>query len=331
MTHAPHGLGFWIAFEASIDPGPKARDLAVAIDRCKRAGATWVALRAGAGGANDAHLSEASLRAFEAAGIDVYVWIFAYPATAAKEIAGYRRWFVAGAKGALINAEFEYQKASAADARALVAGIRQAWHEAQGERRLRGLDPIADEAFVAHAPPDYLGAGVGHALSDELVALDEVCDAIMPQVYAWEHDDRGHAFHLDRVMAGYAKRGLGLDRVWCVGCTYRPTKRGGKTLTPLPDQQQRLAEDLAAFLDHPGVAACPAPSLYSLDAITWINGAGDRVMAMLEERARRADTDRAPPPTLPSPPLLSRLDTGPATPLRAGEGEHTVRTEDPEL
>lgn len=282
----PSGLGMWIAFEAAIDPGSKSRDLAVAVDRCQRAGATWVALRAGAGGANDKALSDESIAAFVAAGIDVYVWIFAYPNTAAAEIAGYKRWFIAGAKGAIINAEFPYQPATADEARALVAGIRTAWVEAQGERVRRGLDVIADEAFVGHAPPDYLGAGVGHALSDELLALDEVCDAIMPQVYAWEHNDEGHVAHVNRVMAGYAKRKLYADKVWCVGCTYRPKTRGGKPTPPMLDEAQRIADDVLAFLDNGYVRACPAPSLYTLDAITWINGPGDRVMSALELRAR---------------------------------------------
>lgn len=337
----PQGLGGWVAFESSLDPGTKVRDLHVAIQRCADAGMSWIAPRAGAGGTADGAFDDASIEAYLAAGLVVMPWVFPYVGTERKVTAIFRRWFVAGAHGAIINAEFEYQPATAAAARALVASIRTAWAEAQSERLQRGLEVVADEPWIAHAPPDYLGAGVGHPLSDELVALDEECDAILPQIYAWEHDDKGHAYHLERVMAGYARRGLFADKVWPVGCTYRPKARGFDTAgkprpTPvMENEQERIANDLVAFLEHPIVAACPAPSLYTLDAITWINGPGDRVMAAL--RAHR-DPQSPPPdsqadtwpgtPTAKSSQRLAAVDApifdGPATPIRATEGEHTV-------
>jgi hypothetical protein len=295
---SPAGLGLWVAFERAIDPGDKFADIRVALGRCKAAGAKWIAPRAGAGGANDGAFDETSVASYLAAGLSVYPWIFPYVGTESKLIAGFRRFFVAGAHGAIVNAEFEYQKATAQDAEKLVAGIRTAWAEAMGERTRRGLPVTADEPFIAHAPPDYLGAGVGHALSDELVKLDELCDAIMPQVYAFEHDDRGHDYHVKRVMAGYAKRGLFADKVWCVGCTYRPKQRGGKLTPVIENEPKRVADDVAAFLDNAYVRACPAPSLYSLDAITWINGPSDMVMRTLAERIRPDDE----PDTIPSTP-----------------------------
>lgn len=294
----PAGLGFYLAFEKAVDPGDKSRDLQVTIDRCLAAGATWIAPRAGAGGANDAAFDEKSVAAYIAAGLLVYPWIFPYPGREATVVSGFKRYFVAGAHGCIINAEFEYQPASAASARAMVAAIRTAWAEAQAERLQRGLEVTADECFIAHAPPDYLGAGIGHPLSDELVALDEVCDAIMPQTYAWEHDDRGHDFHVNRVMAGYAKRGLYADKVWPVGCTYRPKQRGGKPTPAMDGEAARVGSDVIAFLDNAYVKACPAPSLYSLDAISWINGAADQVMAKLV--ARRASSEE--PDTIPDSP-----------------------------
>lgn len=300
----PHGLGGWVAFESSIDPAGKGRDLEIAVERCHDAGMTWIAPRAAAGGSPDGSFNDASVAAYLAAGLIVLPWIFPYPGSESKVVAIFKRWFVAGAHGAIINAEFPYKDVPASTARALVADIRTAWVEAQGERVRRGLDVVADEAFVAHAPPDYLGAGVGHALSPALVALDESTDAAMPQIYGWEHDDRGHVFHTERVMAGYAKRGMFADRVWPIGCTYRPKTRGfdaankPKATPHMDDEAQRVADDVRAFLDHPIVAACPAPSLYTLDAISWINGPADRVMAAL--RSRR-DTDPAPPPDSDGP------------------------------
>jgi hypothetical protein len=328
---APFGLGGWVAFERALDPREKRHDMSTAISRCRSAGMTWIAPRAGAGGANDAAFDEASVAAYLAAGLQVYPWIFPYVGTEAKVIAGFRRYFVAGAHGAIINAEFEYQRATAQQALELVQSICEAWYEAQGQRSRLGLEVTANEPFIAHAPPDYLGAGVGHAFSDELVALDEVCDAIMPQIYSFEHDDRGSEYHCNRVMAGYAKRGLGPDKVWPIGGTYRPKTRGGKPTPALRNESQRVADDVALFLDNKYVAACPAPSLYSLDAITWINGPSDRVMQTLAARntpARNTPRPSEAPDTIPETPAGIHSA---ATPIRAGEGEHTpLHLRDPE-
>lgn len=302
--NAPRGLGFWVAFERSITPRDKREDLRQAVEWCKATGTDWIALRAGAGGGNDADLNEQSIRTFLDAGITPYVWIFAYQRTAGKELEGYAKCFQWGAKGAIINAEFEYATATRDDALRLVEGIRVAW-DAHGS---------GGPAFVAHAPPDYLGAGIGHPLRPQLIALDESCDLIMPQVYAWEHDDRGHAYHLDRVCKGYEKRGFKADKVAPIGCTYRPKVRGGKPTPYMDDEPQRVARDVIAFLEHPSVMACSAPSLYSLDAIGWINGSADQVIAALAAKFAA----RVP---LPEP--LPTIQSGPATPLRAGPGEHT--------
>ena len=287
---APSGLGFWIAFESSIDPGAKPVDLAVAIGRCKRAGATWIAPRAGQDGLNDGAFNRASCEAFAAAGLDVYPWVFVDPGRNAGTIAAFakmRDW--PGVAGAILNAEFAYQAESPDNARALVAGVRAAGYD-----------------FVAHAPPDYLG---GYGATKSLRALDNACDVVMPQVYAFEHNDAGHVAHLDRVLALYAKLGLSIDKVWPILCTYRPHTRGfDKDNKPIPtpkiaNEPQIVADDLIAGLDR--IAACPAPSLYSLDAISWINGASDRVMAALESRAIAL----APKPVEPadlSPPVDPR-------------------------
>lgn len=306
--NAPKGLGWWVAFERSITPKGKQEDLRQAVDWCLATGAKWVALRAGAGGNPDADLSPESIRAFLDAGIDPYVWIFAYQRTAAQELAGYAKWFTLGAKGALINAEFEYATATRDDALRLVDGIRLAWDAYGGD----------GPSFVAHAPPDYLGAGIGHPLREQLIALDECTDLILPQVYAWEHDDRGHALHLDRVSAGYAKRGY-TDKLAPIGCSYRPKVRGKASVPYWEDEPQRVAADVISYLEHPSVVACPCPSLYSLDAVAWINGPSDQVIATIAARHKAQQA-----PTLPPPSNLP-LDGGntAATPLRAGEGEHT--------
>lgn len=319
--NAPRGLGFWVAFEGAITPKGKAEDLRQAIEWCKLTGVTWVALRAGHGAQADRDLSPESIKAFLDAGIDPYVWIFAYQRTAQAEQAGYAHWFSVGAKGAIINAEFEYATATADDARRLVEGIRVAW-DANG---------TGGDSFVAHAPPDYLGAGLGHPLRSQLVALDDACDLIMPQVYAWEHDDKGHAYHLDRIAQAYDRRGY-TEKLAPIGCTYRPKMRGGKPTPYLEDEPTRVAADVIAFLDHASVKACPCPSLYTLDAIGWINGRTDQVISVMSERySKGADATEAPAPA-PAASLeegLSIFD-GAATPLRAPEAVHTpkLRSED---
>lgn len=330
---APRGFGWWIAFERTISPGPKSEDLRVAIEQCLATGARWVALRAGAGGNDDADLTEESIRAFDAAGIDVYLWIFPYPNTSTAELADWKRWrsvlrqgegssIRADApvgtpivQGAIINAEYEYQPASAAQARTLVQAIRSIGYD-----------------FVAHAPPDYLGAGVNQPLSDELVALDDVCDMIMPQIYSLEHSDEGSAHHVEQVMKGYAKRGLGPDIVCPIGSCYRPKVRGFETMrdadgkpildekgkpktkprrTPsMPNEAQFVADDTIAFLDHPLVADCPAISLYTLDATHWINGDGDLVVPAIAARAARLLERRRTDPA-PMEPGLQIGDGGP--------------------
>lgn len=294
MESLPAGLGWWIAFERALSPGGKADDLALAIERCRQTGASWVALRMGVDGANDeeeglAHGAE-SIKAFADAGLDVLVWFYIRHRTATKRVvADVGAMLALGARGVIIDGEFDYD-GGPEDARDLVAGLRR-----------------AGAAFVAHAPPDYLGAGLIGKVPDYLAALDAICDAIMPQVYAWEHDDRGHAYHLDRVCAAYQKRGIGPDRLWPIGAAYRPKMRGGRPAPAMDGEAARVGADAVAFLDHPAVRACPAPSLYSLDAVSWINGAADQVITQLAARARSTST-------LPAPPLVDGVPTRPDSP-----------------
>jgi hypothetical protein len=284
---APRSLGWWVAFERALSTGGKRADLQTAIERCKATGATWIAMRAGAGGNDDAALTEESVVTLDEAGLDVFIWIFDYTGRSGPELEDYRRWFKTGrVKGAILNAEYEYAKSSAHEALALVQSVRDIGYD-----------------FVAHAPPDYLGARGGEPWD----SLDDACDQIMPQVYSFEHDDRGHVFHLDRVLALYKARGIDLAKVSPIGCSYRPKTRGyrvdqatGKSVPvptpPMANEADVVARDVLAFMDHPHVASCAAPSLYTLDAITWINGAGDRVLPALTERARRKTTE---PPAMP--------------------------------
>jgi len=282
---APSGIGWWVAFESAIHPGDKQRDLETAIERCKLTGAEWVALRGGDGSANDRDTDARSIRAFIDAGISVFVWIFARPGRATQESFGYKHFVDMGASGAIINAEFEYQKTSAIDARALVDAIRD-----------------AGVGWVAHAPPDYAGS----ANTNPWNALDLVCDAVMPQVYAWEHNDEGHVAHLTRVRDRYLAKGTPIEKVWPILCAYRPKTRGfgrdGKALaTPkIVDEAGHVASDLIEGLEHEWVRTSQAPSIYSLDAVTFINGAEDQVIETMS-KWHRSQCTTEPPATIEDP------------------------------
>jgi len=272
---APSKLGWWVAFENAAHAGAKPLDLATIVDRCKRTGATWIAPRAGdASGGRDGAFDRASCEAYAAAGLDVYPWIFDRPGASGlarflAQAESFRDW--PGVKGVIINAEFEVLDAPASEA-----------YEKVKRLRALGFD------FVAHAPPDYAGAD---GRSAYLRALDDACDAIMPQVYAWEHNDRGHVHHLNAVRALYEKRRVDLAKVWPILCSYRPKVRGfdkaGKAIPtpPMANEAERVATDLIDGLGHSWTLASRAPSIYSLDAVTFINGASDRVMAALEAHA----------------------------------------------
>jgi hypothetical protein len=301
----PLGLGWWVAFERSIDAGPKAADLAKALAVCEATGARWVCLRAGDGGHPDADLTEASILAFKAAGLQVFLWPFVYGHALSGTLAILKHWrglcLPGGAPavdGVILNAEFDFESVAPALARSLV-----------GDVRALGYD------FVGHAPPDFAG-GRGDG---PFPALDDACDAIMPQCYAWEHNDGGHIHTIDAVLSLYRKRGLYLDKVNPVLCSYRPKVRGyTKTepkqpipTAPLAGEAEIVARDVVAGLDHvDALGGCEAPSIYTIDAMTggWAarKGVGEAVLAALVARAGPVkqtlpdggldlgDTDRVP-------------------------------------
>lgn len=307
---APKGLGWWVAFERAITDGPKAVDVQHAIDVCKATGAEWICVRASAGGNDDADLNAQSIAAYVAAGLQVVIWIFDYATSEAAELVDFKRYRDLGVTHAVLNAEYEYFAASEAQARGLVAKLRAMGFE-----------------WIAHAPPDYAG-GRGDG---PLKALDEVCDAIMPQTYAYEHNDQGHVHHIRAVMSLYSLRGFGPSKVWPILGGYRPRTRGyGADKKPLPtppmaDEANRVAADVVAGLDECERMGVPAPSIYTIDALHFINAAvGAAVLAAVTAWAeQRMPAKHEPGPSFP--------DTA-ATPItwadRAEQrAEHEVSTD----
>lgn len=274
---APRGLGWWVAFEAALSPGGEKEDLETGIERAKKTGASWVCLRAGDGTDNDKDFDLTSVRAWVDAGFDVYAWIFTRPDNTPREAAAYKRAYDKGCKGIVFNAEFEFLGETGDEARRLVEACRA-----------YGIP------FIAHAPPDYNGS----ENKEPWNALDAECDAILPQVYGPEHDDAGHVYHLTQVKKRYLDKGTPIHKVWPVLASYRPKTRGftkgangkmtARPTPPMTNEAQRVADDLLQGLGHEWVRSSLAPSIYSLDAISFINGSSDRVVATLSEAYEKA-------------------------------------------
>jgi len=335
------GLGWWSAFHNAIDPGGQAIDIERGIQVCRSTGASWVCFRFGAGGLNDVALAPQMpdgsrrinveiLRAYKEAGIKVYGWIFSYVRTWRAEVEAYRKIAATGLiEGVIVNAEFDWEekRASYGEAEAFVSELRKA---------------LPAGMHVGHAPPDYLGARGGdngkHRCWD---AFDDLCDSIHPQTYAYEHDDRGHVYHIDRVCAQYEKRGYAA-KVCPILCSYRPNVRGytienkakgvvgGKPIPtpPLANEALTVAADLVAGLNDLRVIAAPASSIYSIDALNFIKrGVGDVVLATLQARwAERIPpvvplAPATPPPEPEKLPVVAEVVPSPASPLAASSGD----------
>lgn len=262
----------WVAFVDAIAPGGRDDDLRVLVERARRLRCTSIALRTGDAGRADGGSHRGGkpaldlIAAIKDVGMKVKVWHFEYAAHPTGSRSILEKW-AEHADEVIINAEFEYIAASRAQATTLVSDLR-----AMGFAR------------VTHAPPDYAGARGDGALA----VLDELCDAAYPQVYSFEHDDRGATYHLDAVRSLYLKREatIGLGKVSPIGCTYRPRVRGydaNKRPIPIkPIGDQRVAEDVVAFLTHPWTMASDYVHLYSIDALTFAGEGGEAVLAAVE-------------------------------------------------
>jgi hypothetical protein len=170
-----------------------------------------------------------------------------------------------GADGILLDPEAEWTKGDRGEL------------AARADRLVQAVRRACPDRFVGYAPMDYLTYHPAFPWR-QFSALD----ACMPQVYAWEHDDRGHRHHLAAVDAIWSE----WEHANCIrtprlpiGCTYRPKTRGGRLLVPIGEET--IAADVADFLDLTSGQTC---SLYSLEA------ASPMVLELLRarQRARRA-------------------------------------------
>lgn len=270
----------WVAFLEAMAVGGRADDLMVMIERAKVFGATHIALRIGDAGRMDVGSHRGGKPAkdlidfIHGSGLKIKTWHFEYanhPTASRAVIAPWAEY----ADEHIINAEFEYLVSPRWQVEQLVSDIR-----AMGSWR------------VSHAPPDYAGARGDGALA----ILDELCDRVYPQVYSFEHDDRGSPAHLDAVHALYMKRPMGVSKVSPIGCTYRPRVRGFDPVTkrPIPLRpigDAKVANDVIAFLSHPWTMAADAVHLYSLDAMTFAGEGGQAVLDAVKAMPSKAWLD----------------------------------------
>jgi hypothetical protein len=252
MKNAPIGFGYWVAFAQNMTPSPLAQDIAETCRVLKALGAGWVAPRAGMDGWNDGGLSADALAAYKQLGIGCYPWIYTRPSGVTATVAAANELLATGnVDGIILDAEGEYLGQPAAAAK-LADTIRQA----------------LGDVWIAHAPfdniafhPDFPWREIvrGSAKPNEVARLD----GVLPQLYAWEHDDSGHAFWQKRCEAEWTaweaqNPDAAVARQW-IGCCYRPANRGGRPTPALP--LQTVIADVVAFQK-----ANPQGSLYCVDA-----------------------------------------------------------------
>lgn len=292
MKKPPTGLGIWCAY--------KPTNPAV---RCVEIGASWVAPRAGFDAWNDPGCRVSDMQAYRQAGLGIYPWLYVTPEHTDRIVDAAKHILETGyVDGLILDPEIEF-----------VGRQRDA---AELVRALRAALP---DVFIAYAPFDNRASFPEYPWT-EFDALD----AAMPQVYSWEHDDRGSQYWLPHVMEQWRACPI---PVWPVGCTYRPKIRGGHPTPPLSDSI--VAADVGWFVDQ-RPAGVPW-SLYSLEAAPV-----EVIEALVERAVPRHEPLPAYPDTAATPlgwadraerDLEDNKDTSPQTPaarLKSGK-MRTVR------
>jgi len=232
--------GYWMAFEEPLGA------LGNALEAL---GARWIAPRAGDGGIYRAAgqvntpISPAYMNLYASLGMAVYPWVYLSPKSAAKDLSYLRRLTEMGAAGIILDVETEWMNEPAA-AKALAAKARAA---------------VGSGVFLAYSSfdmPLYQGTFPWEAFS--------ALDAAFPQLYAYEHNDSGHA----KWIAEYDRQWKAEDAKspavaacprFAVGACYRPRTRAGHVLPAM--DPAKLAQDIAS------AAAFMTGGWYSVEAL----------------------------------------------------------------
>lgn len=246
MTTFRHAgmTGFWMAFEEPVT---------VLGSALEATGARWIAPRAGDGGIYrtpgqvNVPISPPYMRLYQDLGLAVYPWIYLRPDDCGrgKDLAYLRRLVDLGASGVILDVEVEFMGEHDA-AKRLVDKARAAL-------------PDTFLAYSAFDMPLYHPSFPWQELS--------VLDGAFPQLYAYEHNDRGHGYWIGEYERQWAAKDAQSAVVkacprYPVGACYRPRTRGGQVLGAF--DASKLAADLA------GARSTMAGGWYSVEML--ING-----------------------------------------------------------
>ncbi|CAN5620663.1 hypothetical protein BH09MYX1_BH09MYX1_13240 [soil metagenome] len=306
MKNSPCGFGYWVAFANAMTPSPLAQDVEETCRILQALGAGWIAPRAGMDGWNDGGLTLSALASYKQLGIDVYPWIYTRPQGIQATVDAALKLLETGnVDGIILDAEAEYLAESGAATR-LADAIRAA----------------VDDAWVAHAPLDNIALHPTFPWREIVVGSAEPhepprLDAVMPQLYAWEHNDAGHAAWQQKCEPQWtawerANPQAAVPRSW-IGACYRPKLRGGSSTPALP--LQTVVDDVVAFR-----TSNPRGSLYAIDAALTL--AQRPILAALIELAGGADAHDLST-VLGQQEALARLGFEPG-PIDGRKGRQTV-------
>lgn len=237
---APEWLGMWIAYHDRTEGG----NIEKIIARCNRSGIKWLAIKSG--NTDVSKVSAAHLQVWipklHDAGIKVYTWSYCYPSNFERQVFHIGAMLGLGADGHILDPETEWEfTGSPVLANDLMTLLRADY----------------PDAWIAYAPfdcPDYHPSYPYQTFSYH-------CNAVMPQAYWTEHDNRGAIPTLERCekqfLAGETLLTTSNDFVHPIGVTYGLGSGWGK-----PPGHFRVT-DLADFIErYPNRAV----SLYSYEA-----------------------------------------------------------------
>jgi hypothetical protein len=216
--------GVWMAFEEPVG---------ILGSALEALGARWIAPRAGDGsiyrsaGQVNTPVSPPYMKLYQDLGLAVYPWVYLRPSDASRDLSQLRRLVDLGASGVILDVETEFM----------------------GERDAAAR--LVDKAKAA-----LPGTLVGYSSFDLPLyhpafpwAEFSQLGAAFPQLYAFEHNDAGHAHWLAEYDRQWKAKDASDAAVaacprYPVGACYRPRTRGGQVLAPY--DAGKLAADIMA-------------------------------------------------------------------------------------
>ena len=217
--------GYWIAYPP-IDTDKLIANL-------KELSCSWVALRISENVLlpNTIKLIESLKNNFK-----VFVWKYCLPDNADVTAKTYMQLEALQClDGYIIDAEAEFNSKREA-AKTLVGRIRE----------------VVGNSWLAHAP---FALPIWHD-TFPYAEFAAVCDAVMPQLYAWEFSDNGYKYWIPKYEEQWLKFELNFPEAkkprYPIGCSYRPLTRilGGVVTKLLPIDPQLVAKDVSDYHEY---------------------------------------------------------------------------------